>query len=85
MQHYFLLQGPIQTLVIQSPSSVHVNQEWEDSSVIDVNQDFGGFQKYLKGIKDASVSIVTAHLLSPNYCVAVSNVTSYERDPQFET
>jgi hypothetical protein len=77
LQHCFLLQGPIQTLVIQSPSSVRVNQEWEDSSVIDVNQDFGGFQKYLKGIKDASVSIVTAHLLSPNYCVEVSNVTSY--------
>jgi len=45
--------------------------------VIDVNQDFGGFPKYLKGIKDASVSIVTAHLPSPNFSVEVSNITSY--------
>jgi hypothetical protein len=45
--------------------------------VIDVNLDFGGFPKFLKGIKDASVSIVTAHLLSPNFCVEVSNIVFY--------
>lgn len=42
--------------------------------MIDVNQDFGGFPKYQKDIKDASVSIVTTHLLSPNFCVEVSSI-----------
>jgi hypothetical protein len=45
--------------------------------VIDVNQDFGGFPKYLKDIKDVSVSIVTTHLLSPNFCVEVGNIAAY--------